>query len=94
MGIKVVIEFQAKPGERSELKRTLREISATHGPEAPGFLGSTVYESLDSPDGLVEIAEWESAESQASAVEQAMAAGIYAPVLNLVAAPFRATRIG
>jgi hypothetical protein len=30
MGIKVVIEFQAKPGERSKLKSTLEEISATH----------------------------------------------------------------
>jgi len=94
MGIKVVIEFQAKPGERSKLKSTLEEISATHGSAAPGFLGSVVYESLDSPDGLVEIAEWESAEEQASAVEQAMSAGIYAPVFDLVAAPLKATRIG
>src|SRR5262245_50482249 len=94
MGIKVVIEFQAKPGERSKLKSTLEEISATHGPATPGFLGSTVYESLDSPDGLIEIADWESAEAQASAVEQAMATGIYAPVFDLVAAPFRATRLG
>ena len=28
---------------------------------------------LDSPDGLVEIAEWESAEAQAAAVERATA---------------------
>lgn len=93
MGIKVVIEFQAQPGERSKLKRTLEEISAAHGPTAPGYLGSTVYESLDSPDGLIEIADWESAEAQASGVEQAMTAGIYAPVFDLVAAPFKATRI-
>ena len=49
---------------------------------------------LDSPDGLVEIAEWESAEAQAAAVEQATAEGVYAPIIELVAAPFRATRIG
>lgn len=94
MAIKVVVEFQAKPGERSKLKSLLREISSAHGPSAPGFLGSTVYEVLDAPDGLVEIAEWESAEAQAAAVEQATAAGIYGPVVELVAAPFKATRIG
>jgi predicted nuclease with RNAse H fold len=49
---------------------------------------------LDSPDGLVEIAEWESAEAWAAAVEQATVTGVYAPVIELVAAPFRATRIG
>ena len=61
---------------------------------APGFLGSVVYESLDSPDGLVEIADWGSAEAQASAVEQAMSTGINAPVFDLAAAPLKATRIG
>jgi quinol monooxygenase YgiN len=94
MRIKVVIEFQAKPGERAKLKELLVGISAAHGPQAVGFLGSTVYEAIDSPDGLVEIAEWESAEEQAAAVQQALTAGVYAPVFELVASPFRATRIG
>lgn len=49
---------------------------------------------LDSPDALVEIAEWDSADAQAAAVEHAMASGVYAPVIELVAAPFKATRIG
>jgi hypothetical protein len=71
MAIKVVVEFQAKPGERSKLKSLLQ----------------------DAPDGLVEIADWESAEAQAAAVEQASAAGVYAPVVELVAAPIKATRI-
>ena len=53
-----------------------------------------MYQALDSADGLVEIADWESAEAQAAAVEQATAAGIYAPVVELVAAPFKVTRIG
>jgi quinol monooxygenase YgiN len=94
MAIKVVIEFQAMPGARAHLKGLLENISAAHGPDAPGFLGSTVYQALDSADGLVEIADWESAEAQAAAVEQATAAGIYAPVVELVAAPFKVTRIG
>ena len=93
MTIKVVVEFQAKPGERSRLASVLRDLSRTHVPIVPAFLGSTVYETIDSPDGLIEIAEWESAEAQASAVEQARAAGVYAPVFELLAAPLTATRI-
>jgi quinol monooxygenase YgiN len=93
MTIKVVIEFQATPGERDRFKALLREISEEYGPTAPGFLGSTVYEMLDSPDGLVEIAEWESAEEQASAVSRAMASGVYAPLIELAAEPFKVTRI-
>jgi quinol monooxygenase YgiN len=93
MSIKVVVEFQAKPGKRAELRSLLESMAATHGPGAPGFLGSTVYEALDRADGLIEIAEWESAEAQAAAVEKATATGIYAPVIELVAAPFRVTRI-
>ena len=94
MPITVVIEFRAKPGARAELKSLLADISATYGPTAPGFLGSTQNDMLDDPDGLVEIAEWESAEEQAAAVQQALDSGVYAPVVELVAAPFRATRIG
>ena len=55
---------------------------ATQRPSQHGFLGSTRYEVLDDPDLLVEIADWASAE-----------AGAYAPVLELLAAPFRATVI-
>lgn len=94
MTIKVIIQFEARPGRRTDLRQVLEGISATHGPDAAGFLGSTVYETLDSGDGLVEIAEWESAPAQAQAVQSAMASGIYAPVLELVASPFTATRIG
>jgi hypothetical protein len=74
MAIKVIVEFQARPGARTELKNMLSTISATSGPTASGFL--------------------ESAEAQAAAVAQATAAGACAPVVDLVAAPFEATRIG
>ncbi len=94
MSIRVVIEFQARPGRREELRSVLAGISASHGPSAPGYLGSTLYATLDDDDGLVEIADWESAQSQAEAVRAAMDSGVYAPVVELVAAPFRATRIG
>jgi len=94
MPIKVIVEFQAKPGARATLRNLLETISATYGPTATGFLGSTVYNTLDDPDGLVEIANWESAETQAAAVQRAAESGVYAPVVELVDAPFKATRIG
>jgi quinol monooxygenase YgiN len=93
MAIKVIVELQAKPGKRTELKNLLESAAATLGPGEPGFLGSTRYEVLDNPDIVVEIAEWESAEVRAAAMQQAMASGTYAPLGELLAAPFRATVI-
>ena len=93
MAIRVVVQFRARPGRRAELRELLESLSATHGRAAPGFLGSTVHEALDHDDELVEIAEWESAEAQADAVQRAIATGVYDPVVELVATPFTATRI-
>jgi quinol monooxygenase YgiN len=93
VAIKVIVELQAKPGKRAELKDLLESVTETLGPGASGFLGSTRYEVLDNPDILVEIADWESAEVRATAMQEAMASGIYAPLGELLAAPFRATVI-
>ncbi len=93
VAIKVIVELQAKPGKRVELNNLLESVAATFGPDAPGFLGSTRYEVLDNPDILVEIAEWESAEVRAAAMQQAMSSGAYAPLGELLATPFRATVI-
>ena len=60
--IKVIVELQAKPGKRAELKSLLESIVAQQGPNQHGFLGSTRYEVPENPDMLVEIADWESAE--------------------------------
>lgn len=94
MAIRVIVEFQAKPGARAELPSVLEGIAATLGPTIPGYLGSTLYEELDNPDALIEIAKWDSADAQATAVGQAMESGVYGPVFELVAAPLKATRIG
>ena len=94
MAIRVIVEFQAKPGARAELAGVLTDIMARLGPSIPGFLGSTLYRVLDSPDALIEIAEWDSADAQAAAVAQAMESGVYGSAFELVAAPFKATRIG
>jgi quinol monooxygenase YgiN len=93
VAIKVIVELQAKPGKRAELKNLLESVVTTLGPGEPGFLGSTRYEVLDNPDILVEIADWESAEVRAAAMQQAMDSGAYAPLVDMLAAPFRATVI-
>ncbi len=93
MAIKAIAELRAKPGKRAELKRLLESVAATLGPGEPGFLGSTRYEVLDNPDILVEIADWESAEVRAMAMQKAMASGAYAPLRELLGTPFRATVI-
>ena len=91
--IKVIVELHAKPGRRAELKSLLERVVAKYGPGRPGFLGSTCYEVLDNPNILVEIADWASAEVRAAAMQEAMASGAYAPLEELLAAPFRATVI-
>ncbi len=93
MAIKVIVELQAKPGMRAELKSLLESMVANEGPSQPGFLGSTRYEVLDNPDALVEIADWESAEARAAHMEESAATGTYAPLIEMVAAPFRAAVI-
>ena len=57
MAIKVILELQAKPGRRDELKHVLESLIATSGPGQDGFLGSTRYGLLDDPDVFVEIAD-------------------------------------
>jgi quinol monooxygenase YgiN len=91
--IKVIVEFQAKPGKRAVLKSLLESVLAKYGPGQPGFLGSTRYEVLDNPNNLVEVADWASAEARAAAMQEVTAAGAYAPLADLLAAPVRATVI-
>jgi len=91
--IKVIVELHAKPGKRAELKNLLKSVVARYGSVQPGFLGSLQYEVIDNPDILVEIADWTSVEVRATAMQQAMTDGAYAPLEDLLAAPFRATVI-
>ena len=93
MAIKVIVELQAKPGRRDELESLLESMVANHGPNQRGFLGSTRYEVLDNADMLIEIAEWESAEARVAHMQESAASGAYAPLLEMLAAPFRATVI-
>jgi len=89
MTIKVIVELKAYPGRRDELRAAFESMLAAHGSDLPGFLGSSRYEKLDDPDVLVEIADWVSAEAREAHMKDAAAAGTYAPLLALVAEPFR-----
>ena len=86
----MIVELQAKPGKRAELNNLLESVVTRIGPDEPGFLGSTRYEVLDNPNIVVEIADWASAEVRAAAMQKAMASGAYAPLEDLLSAPFRA----
>ena len=93
MAITVIIELQTKPGGRDELERLLEIMVANEGSSQPGFVGSRRYEVLDNPDMLIEVADWESVEARQAHMEEAAASGAYAPLIELLAAPFRATVI-
>jgi quinol monooxygenase YgiN len=93
LAIKVIVELQAKPGRRDDLERALEDLIGAQGPGQDGFLGSTRYGVLGDPDVLVEIADWESAQAREAHMRAAAATGAYAPLLELLAAPFRATII-
>ncbi len=93
MAIKVIVELRAKPGRRPELEGLVEALTAEHGPGQRGYLGSTRYEVPDDPDVLIEIADWESAEARTEHMQAAAATGVYAPLAELLAAPFRATVI-
>lgn len=91
--IKVIVELQARPGKRVELENLLARVAAKYGLAQPGILDSTRYEVLDNPNIVIEIADWASAEARAVIMQQAMADGAYAPLEELLAAPFKATVI-
>jgi quinol monooxygenase YgiN len=93
MGIKVIVELTAKPGQRAQLHLVLEDIIARHGATMPGYLGSTRYEVVDQPDVLVEIAKWDSVEARNEHMKVAMESGIFAPLMDLMGAPFRVTVI-
>lgn len=82
-------EGQNRP--RDELWSLIEQLAIRDGPS--GYYGSTDYESLDDPDLLIDIADWESPESRTTHLAKAMAAGAYGPAFELLAGPFRATVI-
>jgi quinol monooxygenase YgiN len=91
VAIRVIVELQAKPGRRDELRRLLERIITTEGSSQDGFLGSMRYEVLDAPNVLVEIADWESAETRDAHMRAAAATGAYAPLGSQAAVAHRSS---
>src|SRR5207344_2542354 len=58
MAVKVIVELKAKPGRRDELRSLIEQLAARDRPS--DYHGSTYFESLDDPDLLIDIADWES----------------------------------
>jgi quinol monooxygenase YgiN len=94
MTIKAIVELTLQEGKRDEFMRLLEGLMAQHRSmmHAAGWRGSTVYAVVDDPDKIVEIADWESAEAR-DAVMQSEAMSAFAPVFELLAAPFSATLV-
>lgn len=91
MAVRIIVELKAKEGRRDELRSLLEQLADRERPS--GYHGSSYYESLDDPDVLIDIADWESPEARTTHLAKAMSAGVYGPVLDLLAGPFRATVI-
>jgi quinol monooxygenase YgiN len=91
MAVKVIVELKARPGQRDALRSVIERLAASDPPV--GYHGSTYYESVDDPDVLIDIADWETPEARTVHLEKSMAAGAYAPAIELLAGPFRATVI-
>lgn len=93
MGIKVIVELQAIAGGRGALVAFMDDLVGRHGASQKGFRSSARYEALESPDTLIEIAEWDSAEDRLAHMREAAASGIYEPLSALLAAPPKITVI-
>jgi quinol monooxygenase YgiN len=95
MSVKVIIEFQAKPGRRMELQRLMASMGEQFGPviRERGGLDFALYEVPGDPDVIVEIAEWETAAARETLMEEAAASGAFAPMMELLAKPPKATYV-
>jgi hypothetical protein len=74
---------------RDDLKRLFENLIATHGSSNTSFLGSTPYGLLETRTCSSRSPNWESAEARDAHMREAAATGAYAPLLELLAAPFR-----
>jgi hypothetical protein len=52
VGVEVIVEFKARPGQRDELINLIERMM--DGPPMPGSLGATFYKAVGDPDMLVE----------------------------------------
>jgi hypothetical protein len=93
MTVKVIIEFQTKPGERGALLSLMKSMGEKFGPiiRARGGDGFALYEVHDNPDMVVEVAEWETVDAREALMKEAVGSGDFAPMMELLARPPKAT---
>jgi quinol monooxygenase YgiN len=94
MTVKVIVELTVQPGRRDEFVALLRGLMAQHSSSmhAAGWQGSTLHAVVDDPDKVIEISDWDSAEARDAAM-QSEVMGAFAPVFEMLAAPFNATLV-
>lgn len=92
MAIKTIIELQAKPGKRDELIKAMDNVLASMK-KTKGFIGIVRYEVIDNPDSLIEIAEWETAETRQAWLEQSMVTGSLNSLMGKLGVPFKAITV-
>jgi quinol monooxygenase YgiN len=94
MGIKAIVELTVQPGRRDEFVKLLKGLMAQYAApmHAAGWQGSVLHAVVDDPNKIIEISEWDSAEARNAAM-QSDAMGAFAPVFELLAAPFSATLV-
>ncbi|HEX9260850.1 MAG TPA: antibiotic biosynthesis monooxygenase family protein [Acidimicrobiales bacterium] len=94
MGVKVIVELKLQPGRRGEFVSQYGSLAEQHGSvmREAGWLGSEMFGVPGDPDKVIEIAEWESAEAR-DAVMQSDIMSVFAPLFEMMAAPFEATLI-
>ena len=94
MAIRAIVEYTIQSGRRDEFVGQLQGMFERHGTTMReyGWLGASLYAVVDEPNKLVEIAEWDSAEAVERGIHSEVM-GTIAPVIDLLAEPFRATLI-
>jgi len=92
MAIKAIVELHARRGKRSELIRVLGEIQIVRK-DAPGFIGSELFEMIDDPEKLVEIVEWESREARQAWLEHSTELGLLNRLVGNLRQQFKAITV-
>lgn len=92
MSIKAIIELQAKPGRREDVLKALQAVHESRQGQQ-GFIGFTKYEVIDDPDSVIEISEWDTAETRQAWLEQSMESGVMNRLIETLGVPFKAITI-
>ena len=92
VALRAIVELKAKPGRRGELLAALEELYRSV-PSPVGFVGRTHYLNLDDPDGIIDMNDWES-EEQYRTFHESVDPSSMAPLMDILAEPFRRTLAG